>query len=219
MVESPLPVPRASLASAVADAGDIAFGTIDSWLIWKLTGGRTHVIDRSNASRTMLFDINTLRSPAREKRWTQQLGALAVAFRDCGQKICWFGGGRVPSQGEKPSTSTSASNGVCDRFECFVLPDNAMMQFVIEVQQFLGLAFDLLFEALDLLLGAPDHLARLSGYKVGDGAGAAVIEATEDPNRGIQAIELHADGRFGDKLWIEAPASKYQPRLTASSST
>ena len=41
-----------------ADAGELAFGTIDSWLIWKLSAGRTHAIDVSNASRTMLFDIH-----------------------------------------------------------------------------------------------------------------------------------------------------------------
>lgn len=40
-----------------AEAGDICFGTVDTWLIWKLTQGATHVIDTSNASRTMLFDI------------------------------------------------------------------------------------------------------------------------------------------------------------------
>ena len=41
-----------------AEAGKLAFGTVDSWLIWKLTGGRVHVTDVSNASRTMLFDIH-----------------------------------------------------------------------------------------------------------------------------------------------------------------
>jgi len=45
---------------ARADAGRLAFGTIDTWLIWKLTGGRVHVTDVSNASRTMLFNIHTL---------------------------------------------------------------------------------------------------------------------------------------------------------------
>ncbi len=43
-----------------AHAGQLAFGTIDTWLIWKLTGGREHVTDVSNASRTMLFNIHTL---------------------------------------------------------------------------------------------------------------------------------------------------------------
>lgn len=43
-----------------AEKGDILFGTVDSWLIWKLTGGKVHVTDYTNASRTMLFNINTL---------------------------------------------------------------------------------------------------------------------------------------------------------------
>jgi len=43
-----------------ADKGEILFGTIDSWLIWKLSGGRTHATDYSNASRTMLYHIHQL---------------------------------------------------------------------------------------------------------------------------------------------------------------
>ncbi|MDV2858637.1 glycerol kinase GlpK [Oceanimonas sp. CAM02] len=43
-----------------ADAGDLLFGTIDTWLVWKLTEGRVHVTDYTNASRTLLFNINTL---------------------------------------------------------------------------------------------------------------------------------------------------------------
>ncbi len=42
-----------------AEAGQLAFGTIDSWLVWKLTGGRIHATDVTNASRTMLMDIET----------------------------------------------------------------------------------------------------------------------------------------------------------------
>jgi glycerol kinase len=41
-----------------AKVGDLAFGTVDSWLIWNLTGGKVHVTDASNASRTMLYDIS-----------------------------------------------------------------------------------------------------------------------------------------------------------------
>ena len=36
------------------------FGTVDTWLVWKLTGGKVHVTDRTNASRTMLYNIRTL---------------------------------------------------------------------------------------------------------------------------------------------------------------
>ncbi|WP_373047615.1 3-oxoacyl-ACP synthase III family protein [Vulgatibacter sp.] len=75
-----------------------------------------------------------------------------------------------------------------------------------------------------LLVGAEVHSSGLDvstrGRDVavifGDGAGAAVIEATDDESRGIHAIELHADGRYAKQLWTEAPASKYQPRLSES---
>ena len=43
-----------------AQRGELLFGTVETWLIWKLTGGKVHVTDYSNASRTMLFNINTL---------------------------------------------------------------------------------------------------------------------------------------------------------------
>lgn len=49
-----------------AEAGNLAFGTIDSWLIWKLTDGRIHVTDVTNASRTMIYNIHTL-------EWDQEL--------------------------------------------------------------------------------------------------------------------------------------------------
>jgi len=49
-----------------AEAGQLAFGTIDTWLIWKLTDGRLHVTDSSNASRTMLFNIHT-------RKWDPEL--------------------------------------------------------------------------------------------------------------------------------------------------
>jgi glycerol kinase len=45
---------------ARAEAGELAFGTIDTWLLWKLTDGRLHITDASNASRTLLFNIHTL---------------------------------------------------------------------------------------------------------------------------------------------------------------
>jgi glycerol kinase len=47
-------------AREAADKGDLLMGTIDTWLIWKLTGGRVHATDYTNASRTMLFNIHTL---------------------------------------------------------------------------------------------------------------------------------------------------------------
>ncbi len=59
-------------ARAAAARGDLAFGTIDSWLVWKLTGGRVHATEYSNASRTLLYDIRKL-------RWDPDLlGALEI---------------------------------------------------------------------------------------------------------------------------------------------
>ena len=52
-----------------AEAGELAFGTIDSWLVWNLTGGAVHATDVSNASRTLLFDIHA-------GRWDDELLAL-----------------------------------------------------------------------------------------------------------------------------------------------
>ena len=55
-----------------AEAGDLLFGTIETWLIWKLTGGKVHVTDYSNASRTMLFNITDL-------KWDEEiLGEMGI---------------------------------------------------------------------------------------------------------------------------------------------
>jgi 3-oxoacyl-[acyl-carrier-protein] synthase-3 len=48
----------------------------------------------------------------------------------------------------------------------------------------------------------------------GDGAGAAIIGEATDPGHGVKSVRLHADGRGAKDLWVEAPASAYQPRLT-----
>ena len=70
-------------ARAAAEAGRLAFGTIDSFLLWRLTGGRVHATDATNASRTMVFDI------ARQD-WDDELlrafripRALLPEVRDC----------------------------------------------------------------------------------------------------------------------------------------
>ena len=56
-------------ASEKAEKGRLLFGTVETWLIWKLTKGKIHVTDYSNASRTMLFNINTL-------QWDEEILAL-----------------------------------------------------------------------------------------------------------------------------------------------
>src|SRR6185312_16158695 len=53
-------------AKELADAGKLAFGTVDTWLVWKFTRGKVHVTDVTNASRTMLFNIRT-------QQWDEEL--------------------------------------------------------------------------------------------------------------------------------------------------
>ncbi len=75
-------------ARELADAGDLAFGTVDSWLIWCLTAGAVHATDVTNASRTMLFDIH-------EGRWDDELlelfGVPASALPDVRPSSADFG--------------------------------------------------------------------------------------------------------------------------------
>src|SRR5262249_34005465 len=58
-----------------AQRGELAFGTVDSWLVWNLTGGRVHCTDASNASRTLLFNIHT-------GEWDDELLALLNVPRE-----------------------------------------------------------------------------------------------------------------------------------------
>jgi glycerol kinase len=82
-------------ARARAERGELAFGTIDTWLIWQLTGGRVHCTDPSNASRTLLFDIH-------KGAWDDELLALLDVPREVLPQV-------VPSSGV---CGTSSIGGV-----------------------------------------------------------------------------------------------------------
>ena len=75
-------------ARAKAEAGELAFGTVDSWLIWNLTSGNTHITDITNASRTMLFNIHT-------QEWDRELldlfevpASLLPEVKSCSEIYC-----------------------------------------------------------------------------------------------------------------------------------
>src|ERR1044071_4947305 len=85
-------------AAAAASAGDLAFGTVDAYLVWRLTGGSVHATDVSNASRTLLFDINEL-------AWSDELLELIGAPRAILPSV-------VPSSG--PIGTTRGVPGVPD---------------------------------------------------------------------------------------------------------
>jgi glycerol kinase len=86
-----------------AQAGELAFGTVDSWLVWKLTGGRVHVTDISNASRTLLFNIH-------EQRWDEELcklfdvpASMLPEVKSCSEVVgvtgTAFGAAQIPIAG------------------------------------------------------------------------------------------------------------------------
>ncbi len=71
-----------------AESGDILFGTVDSWLIWKLTKGKVHATDYTNASRTMIFDINKL---CWDKRLLKELGIPECILPEVRDSSGFFG--------------------------------------------------------------------------------------------------------------------------------
>jgi glycerol kinase len=75
-------------ARAAAEAGRLAFGTVDTWLLWRLTGGRVHATDASNASRTMLYDI---RRGAWDDELCRVLGAPRAILPDVRDSVGDFG--------------------------------------------------------------------------------------------------------------------------------
>lgn len=71
-----------------AKKGELLFGTIDTWLIWKLTGGRVHVTDYSNASRTMMYNINTLEW---DKEILKELDIPEIMLPEVKESSCVYG--------------------------------------------------------------------------------------------------------------------------------
>jgi glycerol kinase len=65
-----------------AEQGKLAFGTVDTWLVWNLSSGKRHITDRTNASRTMLYNIL-------EDRWDQELLKLLKIPESMMPEVCW----------------------------------------------------------------------------------------------------------------------------------
>ena len=90
-------------ARKAADRGELLFGTVETWLIWKLTGGRVHVTDVSNASRTMLYNINTLCWDAQMLELMQipagMLPQVVPSSGSCGQTDAAFFGAPITIAG------------------------------------------------------------------------------------------------------------------------
>ncbi|GHA12043.1 glycerol kinase GlpK [Oceanisphaera arctica] len=82
-----------------ANNGELLFGTIDTWLVWKLTEGRVHVTDYTNASRTMLFNINSLQW---DQRLLDELDIPAAMLPEVKSSSEIYGQARLGAKGEIP---------------------------------------------------------------------------------------------------------------------
>ncbi len=100
-----------------AEAGELLFGTVETWLIWKLTKGKVHVTDYSNAARTMLFNINTL-------EWDQEILDLLKIPRSMlpqpmpsscvyGETAASFFGGPIPIGGAAGDQQSALFGQAC----------------------------------------------------------------------------------------------------------
>ncbi len=102
-----------------AEAGRLLFGTVETWLIWKLTKGRVHVTDYSNASRTMLFNINTLQW---DEEILERLGIprsmlpeVAESSHVYGLTDASFFGGEIPIAGAAGDQQAALFGQACFR--------------------------------------------------------------------------------------------------------
>lgn len=106
-------------AREAAERGELLFGTVDTWLIWKLTKGEVHVTDYTNASRTMLFDIH-------KKQWDDEildrLGIPKCMLPEVKPSSCIYGytnenliGGRIPIAGAAGDQQAALFGQCCFR--------------------------------------------------------------------------------------------------------
>lgn len=100
-----------------AEQGEILFGTVDSWLIWRLTGGRRHVTDYSNASRTLLLNIHTLQWDAELLRLLQVPEAMLPEVRPSSEVYAsvqpeWLGA-EIPIAGDAGDQQAATFGQAC----------------------------------------------------------------------------------------------------------
>ena len=101
-----------------AEAGELLFGTIDTWIIWKLTNGKVHVTDYSNASRTLLFNIHTL-------EWDEEILKILDIPRQMLPEVkpssCVYGNTEARIFGEEVPIAGAAGDQQCALFgqTCF----------------------------------------------------------------------------------------------------
>jgi glycerol kinase len=205
-------------ARAAAEAGHLAFGTVDSWLVWRLTDGAVHVTDATNAARTLLFDIH-------RGVWDEDLlrlfrvpAALLPDVRDCAED---FGiaaarhlGAPVPILGIAGDQQAAALGQACFApgmmkatygTGCFALVNTGRIAAASESRLLTTIAYQLdgeRFYALEgaiFIAGAAVQWLRDSLKVIGDVAESGALAAAADADQDVVLVPAFVG--FGAPHW------------------
>jgi glycerol kinase len=192
-----------------ASRGELAFGTIDTWLVWKLTNGAVHVTDASNASRTLLFDIH-------EGTWDEELLALLDIPRAVLPRVVSssevvatmvLGGASVPIAGIAGDQQAALFGQACDRpglakntygTGCFLLLNtgaravSSKNRLLTTVAWDLGGAFTYALEGSVFIGGAAVQWLRDGLKLIRTTADVEVLAASEKDNGGVYMVPAFA---------------------------
>jgi glycerol kinase len=194
-------------ARADAGAGRLAFGTVDTWLLWRLTGGRVHATDATNASRTMLFDIV-------RGTWDRELlelfripASLMPEVRDCASKFGMTApdilGGPVPVLGIAGDQQAASIGQACFRpgmakstygTGCFLLlntgetPAFSRTRMLTTVASQLGGRRTYALEGAIFVAGAAVQWLRDAMGLIRDAAESGELAAAADPAQSLYLV-------------------------------
>ena len=196
-------------ARARAARGELAFGTIDTWLVWKLTNGAVHVTDASNASRTLLYDIHT-------GTWDDELLALFDIPREVLPRVVSsseviattaLGGASVPIAGIAGDQQAALFGQACDRpglakntygTGCFLLLNTgahavpSKNRLLTTVAWDLGGALSYALEGSVFIAGAAVQWLRDGLKLIRTAADVEALAASENSNGGVYMVPAFA---------------------------
>jgi glycerol kinase len=192
-------------ARVAAEGGQLAFGTVDCWLLWRLTGGRVHATDATNASRTMLYDIRKGEWDADLLRLFHVPAALLPEVRDSAGVFGTTGvlGNKVPILGIAGDQQAAAVGQACFRpgmvkatygTGCFVLlntgsePVASGRRMLTTVALRLGGVTTYALEGAIFIAGAAVQWLRDGLGIIGDAAQTGPLAAAADPAQAVYLV-------------------------------
>jgi glycerol kinase len=206
-------------ARARAEAGDLAFGTVDSFLLWRLTGGKVHATDATNAARTMLLNIGTGQWDADILRLLDIPAAVLPEVMDCAAEFGMtdpglFGAG-IPIRGMAGDQQAATLGQAC--FEpgmmkstygtgCFALMNTGRVQVASKNRMLSTIAWRLggettyALEGAIFIAGAVVQWLRDGVRMIGQASESGPLAAAADP--GQELILVPAFTGLGAPYWV-----------------